>query len=39
MLQKDIAVIDVILGDKKFLFGMKPTVVCSSFYPVKNMIN
>ncbi|VDK75340.1 unnamed protein product [Litomosoides sigmodontis] len=25
MLQKDIAVIDVILGDKKFLFGMKPT--------------
>ncbi|VBB25728.1 unnamed protein product [Acanthocheilonema viteae] len=25
MLQKDIAAIDVILGDKKFLFGVKPT--------------
>lgn len=28
MLQKDIAAIDIILGDKKFLFGVKPTVVC-----------
>ncbi|CAG9534942.1 unnamed protein product [Cercopithifilaria johnstoni] len=26
MLQKDIAAIDVILGDKKFLFGVKPTL-------------
>uniref|UniRef100_A0A0R3RY13 GST N-terminal domain-containing protein n=1 Tax=Elaeophora elaphi TaxID=1147741 RepID=A0A0R3RY13_9BILA len=25
MLQKDVAAIDVILGDKKFLFGVKPT--------------
>lgn len=35
MLRKDIGAVDVILGDKKFLFGVKPTTVCFAKQYVK----